>query len=357
MQNVKGVCPLPFTQLFLNPNGTVAPCCYLAQAPYYHVGDIQKQTLEEMWNSPKMRTLRKELLEGKPKICQFQMQASQCNRIRQDLAPRAVYQEVVPFPMQRLDLMLNGHCNLECVMCDVWTMPNGVYGENGFWEQGKESIFPYLVELDVKGGEPFIQKDVYRLIEEVSAVNPECNWHFTTNGHYRFNARMRDAVSKIRIVRLSLSIDSLDPARFAQIRKKGDLSLVLRTLDDWIEYKRITDDRLLQINSNFVVQKDNWREVPAFYSFCRQKGIAPFFIILTHPSDLSILNLPLEERLEALERYYEAMRVDQDPVYFRIIRPLQDSIPAPEAIGLVGRHQADVEQMKTFGPSIADVQA
>ena len=34
-------------------------------------------------------------------------------------------------------------------------------------------------------GEPFIQRDFYRLIDEVSGVNSTCRWVITTNGHYR----------------------------------------------------------------------------------------------------------------------------------------------------------------------------
>jgi cyclic pyranopterin phosphate synthase len=352
-----GVCALPFTQLFLNPDGRITPCCYLAQDPYYQVGDIQKQSLEEIWNGEPMRALRREHLSGSPRICGYQMGASRCHLIRKDLLDRAQLKEVVPYPMVRLDMMLNGRCNLECVMCGVWTLPNNVYTENGFWEQGREGIFPYLTEIDAKGGEPFIQKDIYRLIDAVSAVNRECSWHFTTNGHYRFTRKLRASVSKIRIVRLSVSIDSLDPVTFSKIRKKGELATVLRTLDDWIAYRKEIPQKLHQINANFVVQKANWHEVPAFYEFCRDKGIAPFFIILTDPKAYSALLMPASERVRALELYYTAMRRDRDPVYMRMIRPLLESLPELEAGKLAAVHASALSELASFGPSIAEIHA
>src|SRR6185295_771566 len=112
-----------------------------------------------------------------------------------------------------------------------------------------------------------------RLIDEVSAVNKTCEWHFTTNGHYRFGKKLRESVSKILIERLSVSIDSLDRETFAAIRKKGSLETVLKTLDDWIAYRRSAPEKLRSINVNFVVQEANWHEVPLFYLFCRKKGV------------------------------------------------------------------------------------
>jgi radical SAM protein with 4Fe4S-binding SPASM domain len=349
------LCSFPFSQLFLNPNGKITPCCYLAQDPWYVVGDIQNQTLQEIWNSEKMRALRRELLSGKPKICQQQIQASKCNQIRDDLKQGVSPQEVMPFPMIRLDMMLNGQCNLECVMCGVWTQPNGVFTANGFWETGARDIFPHLKEIDFKGGEPFIQKDFYRLIDEVSAVNADCRWFLTTNGHYRFNDKIKKAMEKINIIRLSVSIDSLQPENFSKIRKKGKLETVLQTLDAFIEQKNHGEGLIEQINANFVVQKANWREVPAFYKFCRDKKIVPFFIVLTNPTEFSMLNLSFEEKMEALNLYLTAMKEDRDRVYLRMIRPILETLKPENQADVFSEHFETLDEVKKYGPSIAEI--
>jgi radical SAM protein with 4Fe4S-binding SPASM domain len=348
------ICSYPFSQLFLMPGGMVTPCCYLAQDPHYYVGDIRKQSLEEMWNSEKMQALRKEFLSGKPVTCKKQMQASQCNLVRKDLKENLELKEVMPFPMVRLDMMLNGLCNLKCVMCKVWTQPNGVYTKNQFWEEGQEKIFPYLEEVDIKGGEPFIQKEFFRLIDEVSAVNSRCIWEVTTNAHYDFTDKIKESLKKVKIARLSVSIDSLDPENFAKIRIKGDLSIALRTLDDFIEFKNTHPSNMTQICANFVVQEANWHEVPAFFEFCRDKGIVPFYIILTNPEDFSILNKPLEQRLEMIQFYIEAMSKHQDKVYNRVIRPLLETLPSNLRDQVISQHSKGFREMESYD-SIAQV--
>ncbi|HUP56821.1 MAG TPA: SPASM domain-containing protein [Bdellovibrionota bacterium] len=332
------ICPLPFFQLFLNPNGTVTPCCYLSQQEpaSYDVGDIRVQTLEEMWNGEPMRALRRSFLSGDPKICRKYIDRHQCNRIHAPSLAHVELNESLPFPMRKLDLMLNGKCNLECVMCGVWTQPNQVYTENGFWEEGAAKIFPYLKVIDAKGGEPFIQKEIYRLIDEVSRVNPACQWLFTTNGQYRFNDRIASYASKIMISHLSVSIDSLDPENFARIRLKGRLAQTLESLDRWIAFSKfsratnpVQGRSGFEVNVNMCVQQANWKEVPRMYEFCARKGIPPFFTLLTQPARLSLFDLPVEEKIQVLEFYLSAAKEHQDDVYSRLIRPLAASLPGP----------------------------
>jgi cyclic pyranopterin phosphate synthase len=49
--------------------------------------------------------------------------------------------EVMQSAPKRLDVRLNGKCNLQCVMCDVWSQPNGVYNQSDFWQYGRKEIF------------------------------------------------------------------------------------------------------------------------------------------------------------------------------------------------------------------------
>ena len=66
------VCSEPFTKLSINFNGTVSLCC----VDWSHgsiVGDINKQSIEEIWNGEKIRQFRQLHIEGRKdeiEICQ-----------------------------------------------------------------------------------------------------------------------------------------------------------------------------------------------------------------------------------------------------------------------------------------------
>lgn len=68
-ENKNVLCPIPWTHLNFEPNGLVVPCC-LTSTYNYFAGDLNKQSIDEIWNSDNMKTLRKEMINGiEPEIC------------------------------------------------------------------------------------------------------------------------------------------------------------------------------------------------------------------------------------------------------------------------------------------------
>ena len=63
------VCAVPWMHLNFEPSGKVMPCC-LTSTHNYEAGDLNKQTVEEIWNSPNQKALRRTMMAGQePKIC------------------------------------------------------------------------------------------------------------------------------------------------------------------------------------------------------------------------------------------------------------------------------------------------
>lgn len=58
-----GKCILPWTDLTMNWKGQVVACCYDLKYDYV-IGDVNKNSLLEVWNSDRMVELRKKLLAG-----------------------------------------------------------------------------------------------------------------------------------------------------------------------------------------------------------------------------------------------------------------------------------------------------
>ncbi|MBP8016744.1 SPASM domain-containing protein, partial [Candidatus Gracilibacteria bacterium] len=52
----------PWQRLYIRGNGEILPCCAMF-AKYLSLGNITKNSLYELWNSLKMKTLRKLLKE------------------------------------------------------------------------------------------------------------------------------------------------------------------------------------------------------------------------------------------------------------------------------------------------------
>jgi hypothetical protein len=63
------ICAVPWMHLNFEPNGKVVPCCLTSHYNYF-AGDLNTQSIDAIWNSKNMKTLRKEMLNGiEPDIC------------------------------------------------------------------------------------------------------------------------------------------------------------------------------------------------------------------------------------------------------------------------------------------------
>lgn len=322
--NSSAFCVVPFTNIILEPDGSVGVC--RQKGNHFSVGNIKDNSIVEIWNNQKMRNWRREFLHGQPSTCKVDIKHEQCNRCpsNNQLLPFVEFDEIQHGKILKLTANFNGRCNLRCRMCDIWQLPNGFYDEINFWGPAKEEIFPFLREIDMLSGEPLIQADTYRLINEVVKVNPDCEWTITSNIHWAFNHKIESYLSKIKLKTLIVSIDSLVPEVYALIRPQGNLSRVLKTLDDLLMYRDTV--KPFNIRLNFLVQKDNWMEVFNAIDFCYEKSINPFLTFLYDPLKFSLLSEEPDTRKEILDHYFLRMNKRQAVHLKRVLMPLIDSL-------------------------------
>ena len=63
------ICALPWTHLNIIPRGKVYPCCITTDFNGY-AGDLNTQTIEEVWNSDYMKQVRVKMMNGEePSMC------------------------------------------------------------------------------------------------------------------------------------------------------------------------------------------------------------------------------------------------------------------------------------------------
>lgn len=313
-------------QMLLEPHGVIHPCCFQTDVV---LGDISKNTIEEIWNGEAMQKLRQEFMSGQPTSCKMQMQRLRCHKSSlREYSEEIRIEKIQKEAPRRLDLRLNGKCNLECIMCDVWKQPNGTYTEANFWKYGRETVFPFLKEIIVLGGEPFVQKDTFRLIDEISAVNKSCQWSFVTNGQYEVNEKFLTALDKIELRSLKISLDSVNAETYAKIRKKGQLKKALATLQKFIALKksRTAEGRGFFVAISMCVQKQNYTELDQFITFAKMLDLEFSLPFVDVPEEHSILTLSRPERelalaeMTRLRKSFGAIQLDG------IILPLQNSL-------------------------------
>jgi cyclic pyranopterin phosphate synthase len=127
-----------------------------------------------------------------------------------------------------------------------------------------------VTALRITGGEPLVRKDVVELVRQLGQVGFE-DLAMTTNG--TGFARLAPALAEAGLRRVNISCDSLRPERFAQIRRRGDLGVVLGAMD------AAEAAGLAPLKVNVVVMAGvNDDEVLDFCAFARETGRRVRFI-------------------------------------------------------------------------------
>jgi len=190
-------CMLPWMHLHAFPDGRAYPCCFSQDK--YPVGDLNSQSLREVWNGEKMKELRNRMLKHEPsKECIkcydqeksgfFSLRMSSNKHFGHNigLIDSTNSDGTADFVMKYWDIRFSNLCNMACRSCGTWFSSNWyedhkkVTGSppphakimrvgrhiNDLWEQMLES-FEHTEQFYFAGGEPIIMEEHYRILKEL----------------------------------------------------------------------------------------------------------------------------------------------------------------------------------------------
>jgi cyclic pyranopterin phosphate synthase len=127
-------------------------------------------------------------------------------------------------------------------------------------------------DVRLTGGEPLVRKELWRLVEKLSALEDVHDLSLTTNG-YLLAKQVGDLV-RAGLRRVNVSLDALAPDRFFQLTRRDSLAQVLDGLEAAQQHPE-----LRPIKVNVVALRDFTEdEVLRFAEFARQKPYVIRFI-------------------------------------------------------------------------------
>ena len=291
-------CNAPFNNMYINLLGRVSPCWKL---PGLCDQWSKDRSLMDIWTGEHFQKYRNALKQNL-----FLNRCRECKKeIDEGVWPLAKAYE--KFPVRDMpslmEIELSNQCNLECIMCNG-TLSSGIRKnrdklpplpqifDDSFLEQMKEFI-PHLVELRVNGGEPFAQKILLDLLDIVFEINPQLKVTIATNGTV-YNKRVQSILDKCNI-HLNISIDSLIPKRYEQIRVNASFDVLMKNFEIFEQYCR-KNNRNLSIMVNPM--NNNWEEMIDFVYFTDEYDCNLWFNTILYPKHLSIKHLPKKQLLD-----------------------------------------------------------
>lgn len=180
--NKETFCSLPFTEIFLGPDGGVKTCC----SAFNTIGSLHTNTIDEILQGPIATDIRQHIINEKwhPSCKQCKQQESQNVRSERasDLELFQTTHGTVDnsfFKLKRLDLRWSNTCNLSCTYCyeyfsSKWAQIKGIK-VNTIKDKNENSLFlmienniDSIENISMLGGEPLLQKQNHRLVDTIT---------------------------------------------------------------------------------------------------------------------------------------------------------------------------------------------
>ena len=287
--------PLPSTQMFctqpfdwceIHPDGQVFLCCpaWLKTA----IGNLLHAPLDQIWNGERARQVRKAILNGSFSGCNRQ----RCPRLASATAPVIPLRQVadpdirkalqngdttLAYGPKTLNLCHDRSCNLACASCRRdFHLARGpaLKTVTALTEKIRREAGPSAETLILSGtGDPFGSPTYRGLLQHFDARDfPRLkNIRLHSNGQL-WNKALWESLTPIHpyVQTAEISIDAATDATYALNRHGGDFRQLLTNL-------RYIAGLPIALTLSFVVQSNNYREMPAFVALAHNLGAAVYF--------------------------------------------------------------------------------
>lgn len=287
-------CRVPWETLGVNSYGDIFICSSPAWIPKF-VGNIfNSDDIFTELNSAMAQQIRQEIKNGTYFYCNLNLcdypahsgiQYARQPETDVDLSPAELEQDpdlMIDYIPRNVVFDFDHTCNYQCPSCRTGLINHNKHAivrrfNNRIVDRLKTSVIDCIrsrpVTIRWAGGEPFISAPYLELLRYITAINnPRIDHVIQTNGSYL--KRKSDLVTKLmpHTRELRISFDAATADTYHRVRVNGVWSNFLDNVT-WILDQRRANGWSVDIVADFVIQKDNYREIPAFRALCDRLGI------------------------------------------------------------------------------------
>lgn len=329
--NSKTFCILPWMHLATNASGNLRVCCNSTPGKNFVTKEdgkpykLNRDNLEEAWNSDVYSTIRKQMLsDERPDMCVrcFREEDVGIKSARQSWNSKwqedKEYTEDAPFDIKYVDLRLGNLCNLKCRMCNPyasnmwvkeWHLVDTALDPAEYerlskmnWPEDKKtwenlfSIAHTVDEIYLTGGEPTVIKEQQKLLDYFIDNNTAKDIRLKYNTNLvLLPAWLLERWRHFKRVQLNCSIDAT-----------GALDTYIRHPSKWKKivknFEAIRQLPNAGIEIHCTVQMYNILYLDKLIEWALPYNVKIYFNILNHPDELNIRVLPNELKILAEER-------------------------------------------------------
>ena len=348
------ICPLPWNHLSIQQNGDFRVCCQCVYPPFARptnkdgtIMNIKNNSIDDARNSDLHNQIREQMLKGEEpvecKLCwdeeSIGFKSKRLHMLQEYPIDKII--DITPLPLTYIDIRFGNLCNLKCRSCgpsdsslwyddhvelsgnkefnfysgtnyqlekinNVWTLKNDDfhwYEDENFWDMIR-TVIPNVDRLYLTGGEPWVNKSQWRLLELCVSLNQAKNIILEYNSNLtKIPNNALELWSEFKKVNIGCSIDAI-----------GDLANYVRYPSEWNEIenniKLLGTSHIRNIVAKFsptvsVFNVLGVLDVADWLKSNRLPNIRPLpsYHILNGPDYQNLTVLPIETKNWIIEQY------------------------------------------------------
>jgi len=322
----RNFCPVPWTGLMYNFDGTVKNCIRSAGT----IGNIKHNSIEEILTGPVNADTQQRMLSNQPgRSCYTCYDLEADKKGFEIISDRIFYiRELKHVPLdtytqgqhdlQTIDVRWSNLCNFGCVYCgptfsSKWADELKIYHakpDTTQLDNFKQYIFDHAHQLKhvyMAGGEPLLMKENLELLEILQQKNPGVNLRINTNLS-KVDTQIFDRICEFKNVHWTISVETIED-EFEYIRYGGKWTDFLdnlnrvRTLDHKISFNMLH----FLLNYQSVFDCVDYLKSLGFHnnSFVIGALLSPDYLNIRHlPDDvLNLLKVTLSDKINQKPGY------------------------------------------------------
>ncbi len=283
-------CSFPFERMEILPRGEVYTCCSGALKSDYYIGNIYKQSIEEIWNSERAQRLRYSVTKGDFEYChEYCLWLAQRNQpVHMTEMQPVQKKDGKEFPYRcyqdcRIDeypkiitLGCDETCNLKCPSCRSSRKALEKEKSQQLLKMLMEKIWPLMGNCEqlelLSTGEVFASAACSAFLKALRVEDcPRLAIRIITNAQL-FTRKCWAEFSNLHQFKLLfyVSVDAAEKETYEKIRRGGKWEQLHENM------KLISELRqrgiIRELTLNFVVQEDNYLQMPAFVELAGKWG-------------------------------------------------------------------------------------
>lgn len=275
-------CDAPFRTIETAPGGAAYFCCpaWLPKP----IGNLNASSAEEIWNSDAAKDIRASIHDGSYKYCS----RSHCPKLTANTLPEsdalthkgmaklaASKAKTLDKMPERLVLSHDKSCNLSCPSCRTGLILARKEEQQRLNGLADNVLFPLMREAKrvrlTGSGDPFGSAHFQYVLRHLKDFeSPDLKIDLQTNAVLLTPALWERLGLEGKVDQMLVSADAATPETYAVLRRGATFDRFLLALDFISDLRR--QGRIRVFRLDFVVQAENFREMPEFVRLAKRYG-------------------------------------------------------------------------------------